>query len=103
IDFKEGKKRIVSKRIFPGYVLVEMVMSDDSWYVVRNTPGVTGFVGAGNRPIPLDKEEVKEILRQMGYREPRPKVPYQVGDPVRVISGPFANFTGVVDEVNTER
>lgn len=103
IDFKEGKKRIVKKRIFPGYVLVEMVMSDDSWYVVRNTPGVTGFVGSGNRPIPLDEEEVRDILRQMGYQEPRPRVPFEVGTPVRVIDGPFANFTGVVEEVNPER
>lgn len=103
IDFKEGKKRIVTKRLFPGYVLVEMVLSDDSWYVVRNTPGVTGFVGAGNRPIPLDKEEVRAILLQMGYREPRPRVPYEVGETVRVIAGPFANFTGRVEEVNPER
>lgn len=104
IDFsKEGKKRIVPKRLFPGYVLVEMVLSDDSWYVVRNTPGVTGFVGAGNRPIPLSREEVRNILHQMGYREPRPRVPFEVGDVVRVISGPFANFTGRVEEVNAER
>ena len=71
-----------------------MVMADDSWYVVRNTPGVTGFVGAGNRPVPLEPEEVQAILRQMGYREPRPGSPYSVGDTVRVISGPFANFSG---------
>ncbi|MFS8535067.1 MAG: transcription termination/antitermination protein NusG [Limnochordales bacterium] len=103
IDFKDGKKRIVSRKIFPGYVLVEMILSDDSWYVVRNTPGVTGFVGAGNKPVPLDESEVKAILRQMGYDEPRPKVAFQKGTPVRVISGPFANFTGVVDEVNLER
>ncbi|OUM98228.1 MAG: transcription termination/antitermination protein NusG [Firmicutes bacterium ZCTH02-B6] len=103
IDFKDGKKRIVSRKIFPGYVLVEMIISDDSWYVVRNTPGVTGFVGAGNKPVPLDESEVKAILRQMGYDEPRPKVAFQKGTQVRVISGPFANFTGVVDEVNLER
>src|SRR5690606_34799189 len=98
IDFKDGKKRIVSRKIFPGYVLVEMILSDDSWYVVRNTPGVTGFVGAGNKPVPLDESGVKAILRQMGYDEPRPKVALQKGTPVRVIAGPFANFTGVVDE-----
>jgi len=80
IDFKDGKKRIVSRKIFPGYVLVEMILSDDSWYVVRNTPGVTGFVGAGNKPVPLDESEVKAILRQMGYDEPRPKVAFQKRD-----------------------
>src|SRR5690625_517759 len=102
-EMKDGKKKTVLKKKFPGYVLVEMVMADDSWYVVRNTPGVTGFVGAGNRPVPLEQEEVRNILRQMGYREPRPRVPYSVGDPVRVIAGPFANFSGTVEEVNAER
>lgn len=103
IDFKDGKKRIVKKKIFPGYVLVEMIISDDSWYVVRNTPGVTGFVGAGNRPIPLDESEVKAILKQMGVDEPRPRVAFEPGTEVRVISGPFSGFTGVVEEVNLER
>ncbi|MFS8629359.1 MAG: transcription termination/antitermination protein NusG [Limnochordales bacterium] len=103
IDFKDGKKRIVKKKIFPGYVLVEMILSDDSWYVVRNTPGVTGFVGAGNRPIPLDESEVKAILRQMGVDEPRPRVAFEPGMEVRVVSGPFSGFTGVVEEVNLER
>jgi len=103
ITWPDGKKKIKPKSIFPGYVLVEMVMADDAWYVVRNTPGVTGFVGAGNRPVPLEPEEVKAILRQMGYQEPKPRVPYSVGDTVRVISGPFANFSGTVEEVNAER
>lgn len=103
IDFKDGQKRIVKKKVFPGYVLVEMVISDDSWYVVRNTPGVTGFVGAGNKPVPLDDAEVKSILRTMGEDEPRPRVAFSEGNAVRVVSGPFANFNGVVDEVNLER
>lgn len=103
IDFKDGKKRITKKKVFPGYVLVEMVMSDDSWYVVRNTPGVTGFVGSGNKPIPLDREEVKAILKQMGFDEVRPRIAFNNGDHVRVVSGPFANFDGNIDEVNIER
>lgn len=103
IDFKDGKKKIIKKKVFPGYVLVEMIMSDDSWYVVRNTPGVTGFVGSGNKPIPLDIEEVKAILKQMGFDETRPRIAFEVGDVVRVISGPFQNFDGQIDEVNIER
>ncbi|HLT57219.1 MAG TPA: transcription termination/antitermination protein NusG [Limnochordales bacterium] len=103
LDWKGGKKRVVPRKIFPGYLLVEMVLSDDSWYVVRNTPGVTGFVGAGNKPVPLDEAEVKAIMRQMGYDDPRPKVAFERGTEVRVVSGPFANFTGVVDEINLER
>lgn len=103
IDFKDGQKHVVKKKIFPGYVLVEMVISDDSWYVVRNTPGVTGFVGAGNKPVPLDETEVQGILREADSDEPKPRVAFQVGNPVRVITGPFANFNGVVDEVNLER
>ena len=103
IDFKDGKKKVVKKKVFPGYVLVEMVMSDDSWYVVRNTPGVTGFVGSGNKPIPLDIEEVKAILKQMGFDETRPRIAFEVGDVVRVISGPFQNFDGQIEEVNIER
>ena len=103
IDFKDGKKRITKKRIFPGYVLVQMIMSDDSWYVVRNTPGVTGFVGSGNKPIPLEDEEVRGILRQTKVDEAHPKVAFQPGQDVKVISGPFVNFTGVVEAVNLEK
>jgi len=103
VDFKDGKKKITQKKIFPGYVLVEMIINDDSWYVVRNTPGVTGFVGSGNKPTPLRDEEVEEILQQMGAEEGKPKVAYEVGQEVKVISGPFVNFAGVIDEVNPER
>jgi len=103
IEFKDGKKKITKKKVFPGYVLVEMVMSDDSWYVVRNTPGVTGFVGSGTRPLPLEPEEVKAILKQLGFDEARPRVAFSPGDAVRVISGPFENFDGRIEEVNIER
>ncbi len=103
IDFKDGKKKITKKKVFPGYVLVEMIMSDDSWYVVRHTPGVTGFVGSGNKPLPLEESEVEAILQQMGVVEAKPRVAYQPGDEVQVISGPFVNFTGRIDEVNVER
>ncbi len=103
IDFKDGKKKVVKRKVFPGYVLVDMIMSDDSWYVVRNTPGVTGFVGSGSKPIPLKDEEMKGILKQVGEDEPKPRVAYQVGQEVKVISGPFVNFTGIIEEVNMER
>lgn len=103
IDFRDGKKKVIKKKVFPGYVLVEMSMSDDSWYVVRNTPGVTGFVGSGNKPIPLRDEEVRAIKQQMGLEEAKPKVAYEVGDNVRVIDGPFVNFTGTIEEVNLEK
>ncbi len=103
LEVKHGKKKLVKKKVFPGYVLVEMIMSDDSWYVVRNTPGVTGFVGSGNRPIPLDEFEVKSILRQMGLEEGRPKVAFKKGQNIKVISGPFDGFIGVIDEVLVDR
>lgn len=103
IEFKDGKKKINQKKVFPGYVLVEMTMSDDSWYVVRNTPGVTGFVGSGAKPIPLTADEVRAILKQLGFDEARPKVAFSVGDVVRVVSGPFENFNGQIDEVNVDR
>ncbi|MCS7173396.1 MAG: transcription termination/antitermination protein NusG [Armatimonadetes bacterium] len=103
IEIKEGKRRITQRRIYPGYVLVEMIMDDDSWYVVRNTPGVTGFVGAGARPVPLDEEEVQTILGQMRGEVPRLRITYQKGDTVRITSGPFQEFTGVVEEILPER
>jgi transcriptional antiterminator NusG len=103
IEIKNGQRQTVNKKVFPGYVLVEMVMSDDSWYVVRNTPGVTSFVGSGNRPTPLDESEVKKILKQMGVETPKFKVQFTKGQSVRVNDGPFAEFIGTVDEVNPER
>lgn len=103
VQVKEGQKKVVKKKIYPGYVLVEMYMTDDSWYVVRNTPGVTGFVGAGTKPIPLHSTEVKQILRQMGYEEPKISVNYSIGENIRVISGPFENFIGTIEEINAEK
>lgn len=103
VEYKDGKKKYTKKKVFPGYVLVEMLMSDDSWYVVRNTPGVTGFVGSGSKPIPLHPTEARIILRRMGLEEARPKVSYEVGQTIKVISGPFGGFVGVVQEVIPER
>ena len=103
IEIKNGKRHPVEKKIYPGYVLVEMVMSDDSWYVVRNTPGVTAFVGSGNKPTPLTDGEVRAILRQIKLDAPKYKVAFTKGEAVRVTDGPFTDLHGVVDEVNPER
>src|SRR5579884_3678124 len=103
IEIKDGKRRIAKKKVFPGYVLVEMIMDDDSWYVVRNTPGVTGFVGSGGKPLPLQDREVKAILRQLGDETPKFRITYQKGSTVRINSGPFMDFTGVVDEILPEK
>ena len=103
IEIKNGKRHPVERKIFPGYVLVEMVMSDDSWYVVRNTPGVTSFVGSGNKPTELNDTEVRQILRQIKLDAPKYKVAFQKGEAVRVTDGPFTDLHGVVDEVNPER
>jgi len=100
IEIRDGQRRTVARKVFPGYILVEMVVDDESWYVVRNTPGVTGFVGSANRPIPLEDDEVKGILRQMEAEAPRVRVGYQVGQSVRVTDGPFSEFIGVVDELD---
>jgi transcription termination/antitermination protein NusG len=103
IEIKDGKRRIAKKKVFPGYVLVEMIMDDDSWYVVRNTPGVTGFVGSGAKPLPLQDREVKAILRQLGDETPKFRITYQKGSAVRINSGPFMDFSGVVDEILPEK
>jgi len=103
IEIKNGQRQTVNKKVFPGYVLVEMAMSDESWYVVRNTPGVTSFVGSGNRPTPLVEAEVKKILKQMGVEAPKFKLQFTKGQSVRVKDGPFAEFIGTVDEVNPEK
>ncbi|HHW31163.1 MAG TPA: transcription termination/antitermination protein NusG [Clostridiaceae bacterium] len=99
IEIKEGKKKATLRKVFPGYVLIKMIMTDESWYVVRNTRGVTGFVGPGSKPVPLTDEEVKA----MGVEEFAPIVDYEVGDSVRVISGPLENFIGVVEEISFEK
>jgi transcriptional antiterminator NusG len=103
IEIKNGKRHPVERKIYPGYVLVEMVMSDDSWYVVRNTPGVTAFVGSGNKPTELSDQEVRQILRQIKLDAPKYKVAFTKGEAVRVTDGPFTDLHGVVDEVNPER
>ncbi len=103
IEIRDGKRKTVKKKVFPGYVLVEMVMTDDSWYVVRNTPGVTGFVGAGTKPTPLSETEVQAILKQMGLEEAKPKINLEIGENVQVRTGPFEGFVGVIDEINAER
>jgi len=101
IEVRSGQKRTVAKKILPGYVLVQMKMSDQSWNIVRNTPGVTGFVGSENKPIPLQEEEVDQILKQMTAETPRVKVGFKQGQSVRVIDGPFTDFVGIVDELIT--
>ena len=106
VEFKEGKRKITPKKVFPGYVLVEMDMDDQSWYVVRNTSGVTGFVGspgAGEKPVPLQDKEVKTILKQMGIETPKLKIDFKKGDRVKVTSGPFFDFTGLIDEIQPEK
>ncbi|GEA14410.1 MULTISPECIES: transcription termination/antitermination protein NusG [Neomoorella] len=103
IQVKDGKRKIVKRKIYPGYVLVEMILTDASWYVVRNTPGVTGFVGTGNKPIPLREEEAQQILQQMGVEEPRPRIDVAVGENVRVTSGPFENFIGSIEEIQPDK
>jgi transcription termination/antitermination protein NusG len=103
IEIKDGVRREVERRVFPGYVLIKMIMDEDSWYVVRNTPGVTSFVGTGNRPTPLSGEEVEKIMSRIESDEPRVKVSFQSGERVRITSGPFAEFTGVVDEIDLDK
>lgn len=103
IEIKNGKKKVSKKKVFPGYVLVEMIMTDDSWYVVRNTPGVTGFVGTGSKPIPLNEEEAKSIIKQMGIEEPKTKIDVVVGENVKVTEGPFENFVGVIEEIYPDK
>jgi transcriptional antiterminator NusG len=103
IEVKEGKRRTVQRRIFPGYILVQMNMNDDSWYVVRNTPGVTGFVGMGNKPTPLRPEEVQGIMKRMEAEAPKIKVTFRSGQKVRIIDGPFNDFMGIVDEIDIDR
>jgi transcriptional antiterminator NusG len=103
VEIKDGKRRVTKKKIFPGYVLVEMTLTDDSWYVVRNTPGVTSFVGSGNKPIPLVEDEVQNILCKMGLAESPIKIDLDIGESVRVIAGPFENFIGTVEEIYPEK
>ncbi len=103
IEIKSGQRQTVQRKVFPGYVLVKMVMDDESWHVVRNTPGVTSFVGSGNKPMPLGENEVDAIMRGMTAEAPKIKVSLSVGDTVRIMDGPFADFRGAIDEINQEK
>jgi transcriptional antiterminator NusG len=103
IEIKDGKRRTVERRVFPGYILVQLIMSEESWYVVRNTPGVTGFVGMGNEPTPLRPEEVAKIMNRMEAEAPKVKFDFQLGEKVRIGSGPFAEFIGTVSEIDADR
>ncbi len=103
IEVRGGKRRTIERRVFPGYILVQMILNDDSWYAVRNTPGVTGFVGMGNKPTPLRTEEVQAILKRMEADAPKIKVTFKKGQKVRIIDGPFNEFIGMVDEIDMER
>jgi transcriptional antiterminator NusG len=103
IEVKDGKRRTVERRVFPGYILVQMVLTEESWYVVRNTPGVTGFVGMGNTPTPLRPEEVSQILKRMEAEAPKVKVTFKPGQKVRIVDGPFNDFIGVVSDIDMDR
>jgi transcriptional antiterminator NusG len=103
IEVKDGKRRVIERHVFPGYVLVNMILTEESWYVVRNTPGVTGFVGMGEEPTALRPEEVSHILKRMEAEAPRVAVTFKVGERVRIIDGPFNDFRGTVSEIDEER
>lgn len=103
LEIKDGKRKVVERRVFPGYILVQMIMDEDSWYVVRNTPGVTGFVGMGNKPTPLRPEEVNQIMKRMEADAPVVKVTFKPGQKVRIIDGPFNDVVGMVEEIDIER
>ena len=103
IELRDGTRRVIERQIFPGYILVHMIMDEESWYVVRNTPNVTGFVGMGNKPTPLTQEEVDKIMKRIESEEPHIKVSFRVGEKVRIVDGVFADFIGVVDELYPEK
>jgi len=103
VEVRGGQRRTVAKKTLPGYVLVQMEMSNQSWNIVRNTPGVTGFVGSGSKPIPLGEEEINQILTQMTAQVPKVKIGFKPGQSVRVTNGPFTDFVGIVDEISTDK
>lgn len=100
IEVKNGKRKVVEKRIFQGYVMVQIKMSEDAWYIVRNTPSVTGFVGSGSEPTPISNDEMEKIMKRMGREEPKHKIDFKVGEVVNIIDGPFKGFDGSVSEVD---
>ncbi len=103
IKIKNGKRKVVEERIFPGYVLVEMIVTDDSWYVVRNTPNVTGFIGSGTTPTPIADEEMSGIKKRMGVKEPKYKIDVSIGDIIKIVDGPFKDFDGKIESVDEEK
>jgi transcriptional antiterminator NusG len=103
IKIKNGKRRVVEEKIFPGYVLVEMIVTDESWYVVRNTPNVTGFIGAGTVPTPVSENEIKQLQKRMGVEEPKYKIDLAVDTPVKITDGPFKNLEGKITEIDEEK
>lgn len=103
IEIKSGKRKVVEKRIFPGYVLVDMIITDDSWYVVRNTPNVTGFIGFGTSPSAVSKEEIKIVKKKMGVVEPKYKINFKIGENIKITDGPFTGMEGAVDEIDQDR
>lgn len=100
IEVKNGKRKVVEKRIFQGYVLVQMKMSEDAWYIVRNTPSVTGFVGSGTEPTPIETDEIEKIMKRMGREEPKHKIDYRIGEVVGITDGPFKGFDGSINEID---
>lgn len=103
IEIKNGKRKVVEKRIFQGYVMVEMKLTEDAWYIVRNTPSVTGFVGTGTEPTPVENEEIEKIMKRMGKDEPKHKMDYKIGDVVNIIDGPFKGFDGAINEIDPSK
>src|SRR5688572_30016036 len=103
IEIKNGKRRVVEKRIFQGYVLVQMKMSEDAWYIVRNTPSVTGFVGSGTEPTPVSEEEIEKIQKRMGVAQPKHKMDFRIGEVVSIIDGPFKAFDGTISEIDPSK
>jgi transcriptional antiterminator NusG len=103
IEIKNGKRKVVEKRIFQGYVLVQMKLSEDAWYIVRNTPSVTGFVGTGTEPTPVEGDEIEKIMKRMGREEPKHKIDYNIGDVVNITDGPFKGFDGAINEIDVQK
>jgi len=103
IKIKNGKRQVIEEKVYPGYVLVEMIVTDDSWYIVRNTPNVTGFVGAGTTPVPVSKEEIENLKSRMEVKEPQYKIEVKIGDLIKITDGPFKDFEGKVSETDEER
>lgn len=103
IEIKNGKRKIVEKKIFQGYVLVEMKMTEDAWYIIRNTPGVTGFVGSGTEPTPVSDAEIAKIKKRMGVEDPKHQINYSIGEVVNITDGPFKGFDGAISEIDTQK